>query len=270
MTTDDKKKDGRDARGRWSRRRTTDPVELAMSDEEYKKYKKKQYNDKNNPKIGTSRRKRFPKDLPNEVIGELPPPDDHDDLGLSAKPPEWVTRLPNGTSTGHVVGPGYPIVNLAANEKARRFLDTVVMTGSVVLSCEAANVSNDTVLKWREKFPWFQKAFDESIYRHRDRLVQEAKRRAVEGWQEPIFQRGQKVGEVTRYSDKLLELVLKTEVPEYREAATGQMAGMGTVSIESAPLAAAVVGYLAKMSEEQRNQLLAMVTGDVIDVEQEK
>lgn len=51
-----------------------------------------------------------------------------------------------------------------------------------------------------------------------DRLEREAWRRAVEGWEEPVYPKGQLVGTVRLYSDTLLALLLRAARPKrYRE-----------------------------------------------------
>ena len=47
-----------------------------------------------------------------------------------------------------------------------------------------------------------------------DALEQEARRRALEGVEEPVFCRGERVGVIRRYSDALLILLLKAKRPE--------------------------------------------------------
>ena len=48
-------------------------------------------------------------------------------------------------------------------------------------------------------------------------LEDEAQRRAT-GFEEDVYYKGQKVGTVTKYSDKLMEILLKANAPEkYRE-----------------------------------------------------
>src|SRR5262249_21583923 len=49
-------------------------------------------------------------------------------------------------------------------------------------------------------------------------LEAELRRRAVEGWLEPVYYRGKKVGDVRKFSDTCLIFALKGEKPEkYRE-----------------------------------------------------
>ena len=58
------------------------------------------------------------------------------------------------------------------------------------------------------------------------RRVQAAHRRAITGVLEPVFQGGQHVGDVVRYSDRLLELLLKGGDPaRYNPQPTGSSSG---------------------------------------------
>ena len=51
-----------------------------------------------------------------------------------------------------------------------------------------------------------------------DSLEEEARRRAHDGWQEPVYQGGKQVGTVQRFSDNLLMFLLKGKRPEvFRE-----------------------------------------------------
>ena len=59
-----------------------------------------------------------------------------------------------------------------------------------------------------------------------DTLEAEARRRAIEGVEEPVFHKGQRVGTVRKYSDLLLIFLLKGVRPQkfrdnYQRAGTG-------------------------------------------------
>lgn len=45
----------------------------------------------------------------------------------------------------------------------------------------------------------------------------EAHRRAVKGWKEPVYYKGIECGTIRRFSDRLLELLLKADNPKYRD-----------------------------------------------------
>jgi hypothetical protein len=81
-----------------------------------------------------------------------------------------------------------------------------------------AGVGRSTVHAWRDADTAFRAAWDEAQEVYRDALEAEAHRRGVDGVQRPIYQRGQKVGEETIYSDTLLVQKLKAERPaKYRD-----------------------------------------------------
>jgi hypothetical protein len=65
--------------------------------------------------------------------------------------------------------------------------------------------------------PEFATRYQEAITM-REQLItilreEEADRRAIEGWDEPVFQNGIQVGVIRRFSDKLMELRLKATNP---------------------------------------------------------
>jgi hypothetical protein len=56
--------------------------------------------------------------------------------------------------------------------------------------------------------------------------------RAVEGWQEPVYQQGKLCGSVPRYDGRLLEMLVKGDHPQYADRRDGVNAGAaGGVSI---------------------------------------
>lgn len=102
-------------------------------------------------------------------------------------------------------------------EAQERFLVAYAELGNVGAAAMQADVGRRTV------YDWLQDA--EYAERHRDaresacdRLEEEARRRAVDGVERPIWQRGQVVGSVREYSDRLLEMLLRANRPEkYRD-----------------------------------------------------
>ena len=60
------------------------------------------------------------------------------------------------------------------------------------------------------------------------RLEAEAKRRAVEGVEEPVFYQGKQCGVIKRYSDALLMFLLKGAMPDkYKERTSTELTGAG-------------------------------------------
>jgi hypothetical protein len=65
--------------------------------------------------------------------------------------------------------------------------------------------------------PDFHDAYEQARGRHPDQLEAEALRRAVDGVDEDVYHDGQVVGQVRRYSDRLLAVILRARHPAYRE-----------------------------------------------------
>jgi hypothetical protein len=107
----------------------------------------------------------------------------------------------------------------------RKFLQCFATHGIVLHACQQAGIGRRIVYKWLEKDTRFAALYAEAQEDAIDLLEAEARRRAVEGWVEPVYQKGGKVGEVRKFSDTLLVLKLKAKKPEYRDKyeVTGNM-----------------------------------------------
>lgn len=90
------------------------------------------------------------------------------------------------------------------------FLGSLRTTGNVGLSCTAASIGRSTVYEWRGKDEAFASAWADALEEAADVLLAEARRRAIEGVEEPIMHQGQVVTTVRRYSDLLLIFLLKS------------------------------------------------------------
>jgi hypothetical protein len=56
----------------------------------------------------------------------------------------------------------------------------------------------------------WSEALDEAV----ERMEREAMRRGVEGYEQPVYYRGRRVGKIKRYSDTLLMFLLRANRPE--------------------------------------------------------
>lgn len=115
------------------------------------------------------------------------------------------------------------------------FLATLAETGNVSDSARAANVSRKTVYQWRAEDKDFAADWSVAEDTATDALEKEARRRAVEGWDEPVFQGGGQVGVIRRYSDRMLEILLKGHRHTFRENHRVELSGPagGPVQFES-------------------------------------
>lgn len=89
------------------------------------------------------------------------------------------------------------------------FLAALAEVPVVVHACKAAGVTRATAWRAREADPEFAKAWDEALEEGVDRAEQEAFRRAVVGYEKPVWYKGELVGTETVHSDALLALILR-------------------------------------------------------------
>lgn len=90
--------------------------------------------------------------------------------------------------------------------------------GQAMRACAYAGVSFEKVRLHRKANPDYEAAWQQAIEIWRESLESEALRRAIDGWDEPVYQKGELVGTIHRKSERLLELLLKANIPEkFRE-----------------------------------------------------
>jgi len=89
------------------------------------------------------------------------------------------------------------------------FLVALAEVPVIAHACKAAGVNRVTAWRARETDPEFAKAWDDAMEEGIDRAEQEAFRRAVVGYEKPVWYKGELVGTETVHSDALLALILK-------------------------------------------------------------
>lgn len=90
-----------------------------------------------------------------------------------------------------------------------RFLREFAECGIILRAAQAAHVSRQVIYNWRHIDPNFNDLMADAAEDALDRLEEEARRRAADGVEEPVFQAGKEVGRIRRYSDHLLMMFLK-------------------------------------------------------------
>ncbi len=105
------------------------------------------------------------------------------------------------------------------NKKAA-FLEAFSEDANVLLAARAAGVSRQAVYQWLEHDETFALAFNQAKEDARDAIRAEIKRRAIDGWDEEVYQLGKFAGKVRKYSDVLLMFHAKMLMPEYRDKTT--------------------------------------------------
>ena len=100
------------------------------------------------------------------------------------------------------------------------FLDQLRQHGNISEAARQAGIDRKTAYNSKAKAPEFAEAWEEAVAESTDTLEAEARRRAVEGVEEPVYYRGAVVGHITKYSDGLLMFLLKGKRPdEFRDTA---------------------------------------------------
>jgi hypothetical protein len=164
--------------------------------------------------------------------------------------------------------------SLEKPENQAEFLRHLAQTGRYTAACAGSGISRAQASRFRESNQEFQELCDEALARYQSSLEAEALRRAVHGTAEPVYHQGVIIGVNYKKSDRLLELFLKTKIPEFKEAAAR---GGGThVHVSATASAAAAAGQddlqgidPTKLSRQGRaafRTLMAELAGDAVPV----
>lgn len=81
------------------------------------------------------------------------------------------------------------------DEVAKTYLMHLATTGAKLRSAAMANTTNDTVLYHRKHDPDFDAACKLALEIFAEKVAAEVHRRGVDGWCEPVYQKGQRVWE---------------------------------------------------------------------------
>lgn len=97
--------------------------------------------------------------------------------------------------------------------KKAAFLAAFAECGTIRGAKAASGVDDKTHYNWLNVDPEYVKRFEEAQRKSAKALEAEARRRAVEGWEEPVYQQGMLIGKKRRYSDTLLIFLMKGNDP---------------------------------------------------------
>ncbi|WOK37989.1 hypothetical protein [Sphingomonas sp. C3-2] len=161
-----------------------------------------------------------------------PPPPAFDAHGFDPSEYSWVPvrrqRRPDGWS----------------NDRQRGFIEALADCGSVTEAARAVGMSITSCYRLR-RAPGaepFAAAWEAAIAQASKRLADIALERAINGVEEPVFDRdGQRIACRTRYNDRLLMFLLRAHQPErYRHAHQGARHPNELPAPSPAPVAAAI------------------------------
>jgi hypothetical protein len=99
------------------------------------------------------------------------------------------------------------------------FLEALSSGWSVTHAANRTGVARQRFYERRDADERFAAEWRVAEQQGTDALEDEARRRAVEGWEEPVYQRGELVGHVRKYDSRLLEFLLRARDPaRFRES----------------------------------------------------
>lgn len=135
------------------------------------------------------------------------------------------------------------------------FLDHLRQSANVAASARAVGVSSGAVYGLRERDGDFRASWDEALEDAFDMLEAEARRRAFEGVEEPVFYQGREVGTVRKYSDSLAQFLLKG----YRRRKFGDKteitgADGGALVIDDTARASRIAQLMALAAQRKENE----------------
>jgi hypothetical protein len=115
--------------------------------------------------------------------------------------------------------------------RKEKFLEYLAQTGLHCHSANSVGISEVTARVHRKQDPEFELRVQEALSFYRDSLCREATRRAVDGVTDDVYFQGAVVGQRQTYSDRLMELLLKRHIPEFRDHVTADMNVTGGVLV---------------------------------------
>ena len=144
-----------------------------------------------------------------------------DSRAATTLPPVWVSR------GGDVVGKVAKRPNTRARSIKKKAKDQVAFLaalrtcGNVFRAAKMVGIHEDMPYHWRRNDEQFAVAMEKAREEGEEvlayQLLDEARRRGLEGIEEPHFYQGRMVGHIRRYSDNLLMFKIKGLMPQFRD-----------------------------------------------------
>ena len=136
----------------------------------------------------------------------------------------------------------------------RTYLAALRLKGNVSLACRAARVSAMTISRTRDENEFFSSLCEDALKFNDDLVEGRAYQLGVEGYLEPVFQGGICVGQKRVFSERLLEIMLKSRKPNKFD--TGKKLNITTSGGASAPMM-----EVAQVAELVRNLSPTLAAG---------
>jgi len=129
---------------------------------------------------------------------------------------------------------GRPAKNKKRGSRLKQgaFLAAYRTCGNITRAAIIAKIDRSSHFRWIKENSKYKTIFGDAHEAAADSLEEEARRRASEGWLEPVWYEGSQCGQVRKFSDTLLIFLLKGLRPEkYRERISAELSGSVQVSV---------------------------------------
>lgn len=143
-----------------------------------------------------------------------------------------------------------------------RFLQDYAELGNLTAAASKNGTSKQAIHAHVKANPEKAQELDVARGEAQQAIEAEIRRRAIEGWDEPVFFQGEEVGVVRRYSDKMLEILAKANMPErYGNKTVHEVKGTITHEHKAKQRLAALLNVSGSEDDEE---------GEIIDAEFEE
>ena len=106
------------------------------------------------------------------------------------------------------------------NEKKKNvFLNNLISWGvNIGRAADKSGITRQTHYNWLKEDARYAAVYENDVRPQAISVLEDEAQRRATGFEEDVYYKGQQVGTVTKYSDKLMEILLKANAPEkYRE-----------------------------------------------------
>ena len=152
------------------------------------------------------------------------------------------------------------MTDLQSKQLKKAFLAAYSETANISTACKAVGLTyRGAVYDWNKIDPEFAEAFKVAQLTACDSIDREIHRRGALGYLEPVFQGGQQVGEIRKFSDTLLIFLAKGLMPQkYRERYDVQHSGK-----DGGPM---VLEFINDWRQQRALQSPDVIEGEATDV----
>ena len=113
-------------------------------------------------------------------------------------------------------------------------IEELTKHGEPALAAKVVGFSLKTIQQHGRRDEEFAQAIYEALQHYRATIAREIHRRAIDGWDEPVYQGGHLVGTKRKFSDALLALHAKRHMPEeYGDKKTVTHNNQGSIDVAS-------------------------------------